>query len=89
MGGVDGEVVVTHGAPLPVVVHLHPALAVLPLLARQAQLDLNCVCRSLGPLILRLGLLEVLMVLGPDIILGQAQGGEEGEQGQAAAEAGA
>ena len=70
--GVDGEVIIAHGAPLAVVVHLHPALAVLPLLARQAQLDLGHVGGHLRPVVLGGRLLEVLRVLAPALVLRQA-----------------
>ena len=89
VGSMDGEVVVAHGAPLAIVVHLQPALAVLPLLARQAQLDLDHVGGCLRPVVLGGGLLEVLRVVGPALVLRQAQGGQQGKHSQTAAEAGA
>lgn len=85
VGSVDGEVVITHGTPLAVVVHLHPTLAVLPLLPGQAQLNLGHIGGGLGLVILRGRLLEVLGVVGPAVILCQAQGGQEGQHSQAAA----
>jgi hypothetical protein len=72
MGGMDREVIVAHRAPLAFVVDLHAALIVLPLLARQADLDLDHIGGHLPLMVLRSGLLEVLRVLelvGPALVL--------------------
>ena len=72
LGVVDGEVVIADGAPLAAVEHLHPALVVLALVARQAQLDPGRVGRNLrGAVHLLLGVgvagrVAQVLVLGPN-----------------------
>lgn len=88
VGGVDGEVIIAHSPPLAIVVHLHPPLAVLPLLPGQAQLDLD-VGGCLRLVVLGSRLLEVLGVVGPALVLRQAQAGKKAEHSQTTAEAGA